>query len=225
MKKELRKNFGIVVMLLDKMQRSVLVEKKGYFSSNQVNFVRNIDMACGRLGEAVEIIFEDCKDVVKKKEDIVMTLRGYDDLYRTFRDEKEYKLEDTKLVVLQGMNNEAVDVTSIRAMVMEDFYKNSEQRLQQQAVKISQLETTLEQYRTYDAMSRTLVPELKVLYPSITTLSIAHSLEVRVDSMKTDTVTLAVLKFDRHPSAAEKQKISEWLKARVGAKKLRLITE
>ena len=138
---------------------------------------------------------------------------------------KEYKLEDTKLVVLQGMNNEAVDVTSIRAMVMEDFYKNSEQRLQQQAVKISQLETTLEQYRTYDAMSRTLVPELKVLYPSITTLSIAHSLEVRVDSMKTDTVTLAVLKFDRHPSAAEKQKISEWLKARVGAKKLRLITE
>lgn len=91
MKKELRKNLGIVVMLLDKMQRSVLVEKKGYFSSNQVNFVRNIDMACGRLGEAVDIIFEDCKDVVKKKEDIVMTLRGYDDLYRTFRDEKEYK--------------------------------------------------------------------------------------------------------------------------------------
>ncbi len=122
---------------------------------------------------------------------------------------KEYKLEDTKLIVLQGMNNEAVDVSSIRAMVMEDFYKNSEQRLQQQAVKISQLETTLEQYRTYDAMSRTLVPELKVLfYPSITTLSIAHSLEVRVDSMKTDTVTLAVLKFDRHPSVAEKKRKS-----------------
>lgn len=72
-------------------------------------------------------------------------------------------------------------------------------------MKISQLETTLEQYRTYDAMSRTLVPELKVLYPSITTLSIAHSLEVRVDSMKTDTVTLAVLKFARHPSVAEKR--------------------
>ena len=41
---------------------------------------------------------------------------------------KEYKLEETKLTVLQGMNNEAVDVSSIRAMVMEDFYKNSEQR-------------------------------------------------------------------------------------------------
>lgn len=138
---------------------------------------------------------------------------------------KDYQLENTKLIVLQGMNNEAVDVSSIRAMVMEDFYKNSEQRLQEQKVKISQLETTLEQYRNYDAMSRTLVPELKVLYPSITTLSITHSLEVQVDSLKTDTVTLAVLKFEKHPSAKEKEKISEWLKARVGAKKLRLITQ
>ena len=74
-------------------------------------------------------------------------------------------------------------------------------------------------------MSRKLVPELKVLYPSITTLSIAHSLEVRIDSLKTDTVTLAVLKFSKRPSVTEKEKISEWLKARVGAKQLRLITE
>ena len=138
---------------------------------------------------------------------------------------KEYKLEETKLTVLQGMNNEAVDVSSIRAMVMEDFYKNSEQRLQEQQKKITRLEENLAQYKEYDTMGRTLVPELKVLYPSITSLSIAHSLETRVDSMKTDTVTLAVLKFGKHPSVAEKEKISAWLKARVGAKKLRLITE
>ena len=93
MKKELRKNFGVAVKLLDKMQRIVLVEKDSYFSSNQINFVRNIDMACGRLGEAVDAIFEDCKNVVKSKEDIVMTMmkQDYDDLYRTFRDNKEIK--------------------------------------------------------------------------------------------------------------------------------------
>ena len=58
MRKELRKNFGRVMTLLDKMQRSVLIEKDSYFSSNQINFVRNIDMACGKLGEAVDAIFE-----------------------------------------------------------------------------------------------------------------------------------------------------------------------
>ena len=48
---------------------------------------------------------------------------------------KEYKLEKTTLIVHQGMNNEGVDISSIRAMVMEDFYKNSEQRLLEQQKK------------------------------------------------------------------------------------------
>lgn len=138
---------------------------------------------------------------------------------------KQYKLEETKLVVLQGMNNDAMDISSIRAMVMEDFYKNSEQRLQEQQVKISTLEKSLKKYKSYDEMSRAIIPELKVLYPSVTTVSISHTLETTVDSMKTDTIALAVLKFARHPSEKEKAKITEWLQARVGAKKLRLITE
>ena len=138
---------------------------------------------------------------------------------------KQYKLEETKLVVLQGMNNDALDISSIRAMVMEDFYKNSEQRLQEQQKKISALEKNLEKYKSYDEISRTIIPELKVLYPSVTTVSISHTLETTVDSLKTDTIALAVLKFTRHPSESEKAKITEWLQARVGAKKLRLITE
>lgn len=138
---------------------------------------------------------------------------------------KQYKLEETKLVVLQGMNNDAMDISSIRAMVMEDFYKNSEQRLQEQQKKISSLERNLEKYKSYDEMSRIIIPELKVLYPSVTTVSISHTLETTVDSLKTDTIALAVLKFTRHPSESEKAKITEWLQARVGAKKLRLITE
>ena len=138
---------------------------------------------------------------------------------------KDYKLENTKLVVLQGMNNEAVDVSSIRALVMEDFYKNSERQIQDQLAKISKLEATLKQYKSYDTISYALVPELKVLYPSITSLSISHTVDVQVETMKSDTVTLAVLTFAKHPSAVEKEKISAWLKARVKAKTLRLITE
>ena len=86
---------------------------------------------------------------------------------------KDYKLENTKLIVLQGMNNnDAMDLSSIRAMVMEDFYKNSEQRLQEQQVKITTIQKSLERYKSYDEMSRKIIPELKVLYPSVTALSI-----------------------------------------------------
>ncbi|GAE20436.1 putative integral membrane protein [Bacteroides pyogenes DSM 20611 = JCM 6294] len=90
-----------------------------------------------------------------------------------------YKLKDTKLTVLQGMNSGMVDVSSIRALVMEDFYKNSELRLLEQQRKIEGLETSLEQYKSYETIGRDLVPELKVLYPSIASLSISHSVETR----------------------------------------------
>lgn len=138
---------------------------------------------------------------------------------------KQYQLLETKLTVLQGMNNEAVDISSIRSLVVEDFYKNSEERILKQQAKIQSLEQSIESYKIHDQLSRTLVPELKVLYPSVTSLSITRSVELTVDSLKADTVTLALLKFAKQPSTAEKVKINNWLKARVGVKKLRLITE
>ncbi len=138
---------------------------------------------------------------------------------------KEYKLEKTTLVVHQGMNNEGMDISSIRAMVMEDFYKNSEQRLVEQQKKITLLEKDLQEYKGYDRICEQLVPELKVLYPSTKSLSIARTMEMNVDSMQVDTLTLAVMKFDRILKQNEKDKISEWLKARLKADKLRLIVE
>lgn len=138
---------------------------------------------------------------------------------------KDYKLEETSLVVLQGMNNEGVDVSSIRAMVMEDFYKNSEQRLLEQQQRISSLETTLQAYQENDRLAQQLIPELKVLYPGAKTLSIARSLEMQVDSMQTDTATLAWITFDRVLKAGEKERLSQWLQARLGASHLRLMVE
>ncbi|MGG6547898.1 UNVERIFIED_CONTAM: TIGR00341 family protein, partial [Prevotella sp. 15_C9] len=90
------------------------------------------------------------------------------------------KLDNTKLIVLQGMNNEAVDISSIRAMVMEDFYKNSEQRLVEQKQKIATLEQNLERYKTFDELGKKIIPELKVLYPSVKTVSISHAIELAV---------------------------------------------
>ena len=138
---------------------------------------------------------------------------------------KDYKLDDTKLIVLQGMNNAAVDISSIRAMVMEDFYKNSEERLVQQKHRIASLEQSLERYKAFDELGRTIVPELKVLYPTVKSVSISHAIELAVDSARADTVTLAVLKFGKQPDTREKGKIAEWLKARTKAKQLRLIAE
>jgi len=136
-----------------------------------------------------------------------------------------YKLNNTTLTVLQGMNNETVDISSIRAMVMEDFYKNSEEQLVQQKQRIASLEQSLERYKAFDELGQTIVPELKVLYPTVKSVSISHAIELAVDSARMDTVTLAVLRFGKQPDEREKEKMTEWLKARTKAKRLRLIAE
>lgn len=138
---------------------------------------------------------------------------------------KEYNLPKTKLLILQGMNNEGTDISTIRAMVMEDFYKNSEQRLLQQQKTISSLESQLQTYETYSDQTRKIVPELKVLYPDVKSVSLSHSIRMNVDSTRADTVTLAVMSFTRRPNKAEQQKITEWLEARMRTTKLKLIIE
>ena len=130
---------------------------------------------------------------------------------------KLFNLAGTKLVVLQGMNNDAMDIGSIKAQVMEDFYKNSE--------KIKSLENELNVYAAYNTVDKKIIPELKVLYPAAEAIAMAKTVELQVDSTQTDTLTIVLMKFSKKPVGKEQEKISEWLKARVGAKKLKLIVE
>lgn len=138
---------------------------------------------------------------------------------------KEYGLANAKLTVIQGMNNEQMDISSIRAMVMEDFYANSEARLAEQKEKIAQLEQGLQRYQNYDRLGRDILPELKVLYPQVESLSISHAITLAADSAQADTVTLALLVFKKPLKADEHAKLSDWLKARTGSQKLKLIVE
>lgn len=138
---------------------------------------------------------------------------------------KDYKLDDARLVVLQGMNSAGVDLSSIRAMVMEDFYRNSEARLQQQAAQIDSLQRRLEQYRSLDEMSGKLMSELRVLFPSVQSLCISRAVEMGAGTAQPDTLTLAVMCFSKAPSAEEKGKITDWLKTRTESEKLKLLVE
>lgn len=138
---------------------------------------------------------------------------------------ERFKLGGTKLVVLQGMNSDAMDIGSIKAQVMEDFYKNSEKRLVEQQEKIKELEDELKVFAAYNTVDKKIIPELKVLYPAAEAIAMAKTIQLQVDTTKTDTLTLVLMKFSKRPGREEQAQISEWLKARVGAKRLKLMIE
>ena len=137
----------------------------------------------------------------------------------------KYKLKDTKLTVMQGMNNKGMDVSTVRAMIMEDFYKNSEQRLKEQQQKIDELEAQLQRYERYDEITATIVPEMQALYPEVTSVAMSRLFEVKIDSMKTDTIALAVMTFKKKPTHHEVDKIQAWLKARLRIEQVKVVVE
>lgn len=140
----------------------------------------------------------------------------------------DYNLDDTKLVVLQGVSGQqaaTMDITSVRAQVLEDFYKNGEVKLQQQAVLIDSIQGLLNGYLTYDELARTLMPEMKVLYPQVSRFSLSKTLEMSIDSARVDTVTFAIIHLNKRIDDREKSKMVEWLKARTNSKELRLLLE
>lgn len=138
---------------------------------------------------------------------------------------KDYKLNNTKLVVFQGVNNSTADISNIRSMVMEDFYRNSEKELASQKQKIDSLEKIVQLHKETGMADMKIASEMKVLFPTVSTLAMTQTLKLNIEAVQTDTVTYVILGCEKAPSVTEKKKMSEWLKTRTGAKKLKLIVE
>ena len=138
---------------------------------------------------------------------------------------KHYNLEETKLTIVQGMNRDNLDMGMLKAQVMEDFYKNSEERLQEQQEEILRLRRELQSYSTFSNLSKQIVPEFRVLYPQVERVSLSQMVSLTVDSMHTDTITVALLSLKEEMDAEKMKQMQEWLKTRTGAKKMKLVME
>lgn len=138
---------------------------------------------------------------------------------------KHYKLEDTKLIIVQGMNSDNLDMGMLKAQVMEDFYKNSEERLQEQQEEILRLRRELRSYSTYHQLNQQIAPELKVLYPQVESVSLSQMEVITVDSMHKDTLIMVLMGLKEEMNTAQMQQMKEWLKTRTGAKKMKFVVE
>lgn len=140
----------------------------------------------------------------------------------------EYSLENARLVILQGVSGNTgtdLDITALRSKVLEDFYQNGEERLRQQAVQIDSLERKLRQFKIYDELGNSIIPELKVLYPTIRTFSLSEAIEYDIDSLHTDTIPTAIVTTSKRLDAATLEKLTEWLKARTGDADLKVMVK
>lgn len=134
----------------------------------------------------------------------------------------KYNLEGVKLNVIQGINDVEPDVKSLKALVLEDFYKESQSKLNVRQQQIDSLQTILDGYKTYEDLSG-LAKEMSIIFPNVKSISINQSNQIDVQSSKKENVTWVILNYNGKISSDTESQITKWLKARLNRENLKLI--
>jgi len=213
--------FFVMLSLIPSVWMGVDIVRASIFESNVNRFI------------ATELDFPDTRVVSqeivreKKRRAIEVFLVGEEvpavSLETARSRMSRYALEDVELVVKQTTAKGITDVGALKAMVLDDLYRNAEARLQTKDSLIEELERDLHQYRELIGLSMEIAPEVKALYPQIQELSLAAGMRVQTGSLERDSVMIAWVRWQTRPDPEQSARMEEWLKARTRARNLILV--
>jgi uncharacterized membrane protein len=126
---------------------------------------------------------------------------------------KNYKLENTKLVVHQA-GIKATDLASLKTSLLSDFYSTSLKIGEEKDKRIQALESELAQIKAAQVDSQSIARELGSQYPMVTRAALTKATVYKADGGKAESSLIAYLVVSKPLSSADQQKIIAWLKIR-----------
>lgn len=134
----------------------------------------------------------------------------------------DYKLSGYKLRIIQGTMGDSV----LRASLLSTGVDHA-RTLQTQNATISQLKQELESYRQYDEYSRAMIDEMKLLFPTVKSLSLAAPSQVSPSDTTFPRMVFAIV--DLNPGSSldpsVRRQMQLWIEARIDADSITLITQ
>lgn len=138
----------------------------------------------------------------------------------------KYRLDNAELIVKQGITEGSkVDISTIRAAVIEELYKKNEEIIKNKDKQIQLLESQLALLSQNQFPIEEISREAKVIFNNLQELSINRSIIMNFKSNNTDTLVVAYAKFSKTVPYSERRKFNEWLKQRTNSKEMRLIIQ
>lgn len=138
---------------------------------------------------------------------------------------EHYGLKDARLSVVQGTKN--LNTNEIKSILNDHSVKQADKNTQLLAgeqERNKQLQKELDFYRTPELQAQSVSTEMAALFPEAASVSISRTVSYTVeDNMKKDSLTLVCLTLKRKMSAQNREKLEEWLKARLKTDNMKLI--
>lgn len=132
-----------------------------------------------------------------------------------------YDLENVTLEVIQ--RNAGINEDDVKDMVkdyQEIIMANTKQKSSDDK-KIERLENDLSDYQNTANLAEEILPEVRILFPSVTSLGLAKGrIAVTSDTLQSTPATIAIITAKPKLSQSERGRLSEWLKKRIGREDL-----
>lgn len=136
----------------------------------------------------------------------------------------KYKLKDAELIVKQGISGGSkVDISAIRAGVIEELYHKNEEIIKNKDKQIQLLESQLALLSPNQYDIQEISKEAKALFNNLIELSVNRSYVMNFRTNQLDTLTIGYAKFSTSVSNNDRNKLTNWLKERTKSEKFRLI--
>lgn len=142
--------------------------------------------------------------------------------------QSQYKLEGTKLRIIQNKDNSAQlagQITEMRGEILENLYLENSQKLKDKNEKIAFLESTIMNLKKHEIPLKYLSLELSIEYHDLAKFSFAKAVES--DFKRTDTIPTFMVQWkegtDVSESIKNQVKMARWLKVRLQLDTVRII--
>jgi hypothetical protein len=134
---------------------------------------------------------------------------------------EQYALTHIRLEIVQGGAG-PISTETLRAAVLEEFYKRSEEKLQTLEDSLRTLERALVSLRSDEILTASLASEVAVLYPTIRGIAVRQMVLHHPETPNPDTLTVALVELDR-PTSKQLAQLEQWLRARTRQPNLRVV--
>lgn len=132
-----------------------------------------------------------------------------------------YGLKGVDLAIVQG---DSPTLGGEMTSSAKDIYQLAQVTIGSQQRQIDSLRTIIAGEMHNRDMSRLIAPEIKVLFPQIDDIAVNRTVFSELPSEKQDTVNLALVVFKTKADNGQRQKIREYLEARLSLENVKIIT-
>lgn len=136
-----------------------------------------------------------------------------------------FNLAGTRLKIIQGDETVASAgyATQLSSEMLRDMYQVTQDRINRQAEVIDSLRQMMNATAQYDTISATIVPELRVLFPAVSNIAVTRAVSAQVATRDLDTLDVALVSFQHSISNADRERLLEYLRARLNAPDLTIV--